>query len=205
MKWYQKTWVIILFLIFFFPVGLFLMWRYSNWNKVVKGIVTGLFCILIITNISGGNKEIETNSTKNIEDSKEVQIEKETNTENKKENDSRFIVKEENTSSAVDELVLRAKENSKNATEDEIKEAVKFINDNYNNYWTDNETMHKGMYYGAFLEYAKHDANTENLGMDTVQVIKYIYRGADKIEDDSTQANLRQIEKSLKNISNDLK
>lgn len=197
MKWYQKTWAIILFLIIFFPVGLFLMWKYSNWNKVVKGIVTGLFCILIITNVTGGNKVIEKN--------KEIQAENSSNKESKEEKDIRFIVKEENTSSAVDELVLRGKENSKNATEDDIKEAIKFINDNYDNYWTDNETMHKGMYYGSLLEYAKHDADTENLGMDTVQVIKYIYRGAEKIEDDSTQENLRQIEKSLNNISNNFK
>ena len=29
MKWYQKKWVIILFLIFFFPVGLFLLLKYG--------------------------------------------------------------------------------------------------------------------------------------------------------------------------------
>lgn len=205
MKWYQKTWVVILFLVFFFPVGLFLMWKYSNWNKVVKGAVTGLFCILIITNVAGGNKIIENNPTNSIEVNKEIQAENSGNKENKEEKDSRFIVKEENTSSAVDELVSRGKENSKNATEDDIKEAIKFINDNYNKYWTNNETMHKGMYYGSLLEYAKHDTDTENLGMDTVQAIKYVYRGADKIEDESTQANLKQIEKSLKNIPEDYK
>ena len=35
-KWYQKTGFIILLLIFFFPVGLFLMWKYTNWGKKVK-------------------------------------------------------------------------------------------------------------------------------------------------------------------------
>ena len=75
--------------------------------------------------------------------------------------------------------------------------------------------MHKGMYYGSLLEYAKKDKAKENpkgidgkiydLGVDTVQVIKYVYRGVDKIEDDSTQANLRQIEKSLNNIPNNFK
>ena len=30
-KWYQKTGWIIALLILFFPAGLFLMWKYSNW------------------------------------------------------------------------------------------------------------------------------------------------------------------------------
>ena len=47
-KWYQQTWAIILLLILFFPVGLFLMWKYAGWNKIVKGIITGIFVILII-------------------------------------------------------------------------------------------------------------------------------------------------------------
>ena len=39
-KWYQKIGWIIALLIFFFPVGLFLMWKYTNWKKPVKGIIT---------------------------------------------------------------------------------------------------------------------------------------------------------------------
>lgn len=40
MKFYQKTWFIILMLIFVWPVGLFLMWKYTTWNKILKGIIT---------------------------------------------------------------------------------------------------------------------------------------------------------------------
>ena len=29
-KWFMKTWAVILFLIFFWPVGLFLMWKYKK-------------------------------------------------------------------------------------------------------------------------------------------------------------------------------
>lgn len=64
MKWYQKTGVIILFLIIFFPIGLFLMWRYSNWNKTIKGIVTGFFVLALIGNIvTGGNNNSSTTNT----------------------------------------------------------------------------------------------------------------------------------------------
>ncbi|MBQ3045171.1 MAG: zinc ribbon domain-containing protein [Clostridia bacterium] len=47
-KWYEKNWVIILFLIFCFPLGLFLMWKFSNWNKIAKIIVTIAFAIFKI-------------------------------------------------------------------------------------------------------------------------------------------------------------
>lgn len=44
-KFYQKTWFIVVMLIFFFPVGLFLMWKFSDWNKIVKIVITGLFVL----------------------------------------------------------------------------------------------------------------------------------------------------------------
>ena len=110
MKWYQKTWAIILFLIIFFPIGLFLMWKYSNWSKSVKGIITGFFILAVLSNIiaARNNKTINTDSNK-TEVNKEIQVKQQ---DNKEEKDNRFIVKDENTSSAVDELILRAKENS---------------------------------------------------------------------------------------------
>lgn len=45
-KFYEQTWFIIMILIFFFPVGLFLMWKFSNWNKVVKIAVSVFIAIL---------------------------------------------------------------------------------------------------------------------------------------------------------------
>ena len=47
-KWYQKTGWIIFWLICFFPIGLFLMWKYSNWNKFVKVGVSALFAIALV-------------------------------------------------------------------------------------------------------------------------------------------------------------
>ena len=48
MKWYQKTFGIIVLLIVFFPVGLYFMWKYANWNKIVKIAVSCFFCIVIV-------------------------------------------------------------------------------------------------------------------------------------------------------------
>lgn len=157
-------------------------------------------------------KEEEKNDTEIKED---LPAKTEVKEETPKTNDEIVITSEPNTTAAVNEIINKGKEDASKASEEDIKKAIQFINNNYNNYWIDNETMHKGMYYGSLLEYAKKDKAKENpkgidgkiydLGVDTVQVIKYVYRGVDKIEDDSTQANLRQIEKSLNNISNNFK
>ncbi len=44
-KWYQKTWVIGLFLIFFAPVGIYLMYKHTSWQKNIK-LVIAIFAAL---------------------------------------------------------------------------------------------------------------------------------------------------------------
>ncbi len=78
-KWYEKNVAIILSLIFFFPVGLFLMWKYSNWNKIAKIIVSVFIGIAVIGNI-GSSKTNKTATTKtetveNIDENKITEIE----------------------------------------------------------------------------------------------------------------------------------
>lgn len=82
-----------------------------------------------------------------------------------------------------------------------------------------NETMEDIIYKGAFLEYygkikmdkfekaAQEDsdgykiAKTVNtLGTDAVQMVKYVYRGAEKADDDSTISNIKQVKESLKQL-----
>jgi len=45
LKWYQKKNGIIIVLILFFPVGLYLMWKHSDWNNKTKVIITSIFLI----------------------------------------------------------------------------------------------------------------------------------------------------------------
>ena len=94
-KFYEKTWFIILMLIFIFPLGLFLMWKYASWNKVAKIILTVILSILFIIGISGsaGNE-----NTKNIDKSKtkqEQQIDQNTQQETKTEEKESEVKKEE--------------------------------------------------------------------------------------------------------------
>ena len=208
-KWYEKNVAIILFLIFFFPVGLLLMWKYSSWNKAVKIVISLFIGLAVIVNFSSKDKTVKANKDTTVqEQSKEEDKEenKEEITEELTKIEDRFTLSASpNTSAAVDELVLRAKKDAQDSTDSEIKEAVKFINDNYNNYWIDNITMEKTIYYGTLMDYSIRNDDIKNLGRDSVQVVKYIYRKAEKIEDESTQSNLRQIKKLLDNISKDLK
>lgn len=62
-KWYQGNAAIIAFLVLFFPVGLYLMWKHANWNKTVKWIVTGVFAFIILVNAIGGSNPSSTTST----------------------------------------------------------------------------------------------------------------------------------------------
>ena len=56
-RFYQKTWFIVLALIFFWPLGLFLMWRYSRWNLIAKVIVSAIFIFAIYQAITGNDFE----------------------------------------------------------------------------------------------------------------------------------------------------
>lgn len=49
MHWYDKKWVIWLFIILLWPVGLIMMWRTSNFGLKTKIIVTAVFVLLIFT------------------------------------------------------------------------------------------------------------------------------------------------------------
>ena len=61
MKFYQKTWFTVLFLILFFPIGLFTMWKYKKFNKVARIIISVIFAILVIA-AAFGNEDSGTSS-----------------------------------------------------------------------------------------------------------------------------------------------
>lgn len=64
-KWYQKSWAIVLFLIIFFPVGLYLMWKHSGWSKLVKIIITAFFAFILI--FGSGSDDIGSSAILNSE------------------------------------------------------------------------------------------------------------------------------------------
>lgn len=59
-KWYEKDGGVVALLFLFFPVGLFLMWKYSGWKPLYKWGVTIFIASMLFLNLSGntnnGNK-----------------------------------------------------------------------------------------------------------------------------------------------------
>jgi flagellar biosynthesis GTPase FlhF len=106
-KWYEKNLAIILFLIFFFPVGLFLMWKYSKWNKVAKIIISIFFGIVLLANL-GGNKANQTQSTKT--DTAVVQEKPKEKTEEEKAADEAKKKADEEAKAKADADAKKAKE-----------------------------------------------------------------------------------------------
>jgi hypothetical protein len=58
--WYEKTWVVVLLCIFFFPVGLYALWKNSTIGKGWKIGVTAVIALIVIANI-GDKKESTSN------------------------------------------------------------------------------------------------------------------------------------------------
>lgn len=74
LKDYQKPWLIILMLIVFFPIGLYLMWKYSNWNKITKWIITGIIGLLVLITLISSEIPVEVPNVidKNYSDAKKI-------------------------------------------------------------------------------------------------------------------------------------
>ena len=219
-KWYEKNLIIILFLILFFPIGVFLMWRYSKWSIVIKIVILiffGLFMIINLASNLGNNikaMQSKKNNTSEQQDFYE-NIQKELNGKTEKNgkdvnkaemktyesivNDKLKLRAAQNTSEAVDEIITISKKDAQRLSDSDskVKEAIIFINNNYNNYWSDNNKMEKTIYYGALLGNLNGNEHMKKLGDNSVKVVKYVYTNVKKIEDESTQANLVQIKKSL--------
>ena len=67
MKFYEKTWFIVIMLIIFFPVGLILVWTNKKWSQKGKITATAVVAILLIIglidNASGGGESATASNT----------------------------------------------------------------------------------------------------------------------------------------------
>lgn len=60
-NWYEKPTNVILLLIFFFPVGLYLMWKSGLWTKQTRWIISGVIVLVLIANAN--NKKSKSSNT----------------------------------------------------------------------------------------------------------------------------------------------
>lgn len=47
-RWYDKTWVVVVLLILFFPVGLYATWKNTRYKTRTKAIITGVVCLALL-------------------------------------------------------------------------------------------------------------------------------------------------------------
>lgn len=73
-KWYSRPWIIIAFLIVFFPVGAYLMWKHTDWKKTIKTtvtVVTGIWftfwCLVWVAALTDSRPPISELQLKNQE------------------------------------------------------------------------------------------------------------------------------------------
>jgi hypothetical protein len=170
-----------------------------------KWIIIAVVAVVLIAAAVGENTETQqpqtsgTQATSEAPETQEPVTEVTSETENEAE-------PEANTSAKVDALALAAKQDvEENGVSDAKRdEAVAFIVEHYPDFYTDNETMEQAISYGYWLEYAyESDESARDyaeLGMDLEQAVKYVYRGAESVEDDATQENLSQIREALEAI-----
>ena len=79
-RWFSKTWITILTLVFLWPIGLFLMWKYrKNWNKIAKIIVTVLVLSIALFSCSdsGDSKTPDPVSSTSVESEDVEDVKKE--------------------------------------------------------------------------------------------------------------------------------
>ncbi len=108
---------------------------------------------------------------------------------------------EQNTTAMVDEIAMVAKDNAQNMTDDQASEIIQAIRAADHKFYNGPEEMEKYMWYGYLLDYKYDDSNPRSsLGTDLCQAIKYVYRNAETVFDDSTKENLSQIDEDLSQI-----
>lgn len=109
-----------------------------------------------------------------------------------------------NTTAKVDDLITKAKADAESANAADLaSNAWKWIVDTVPEWYDSNEIMEKAIYNGALVEYYftdKDDIRAE-VGMDTVQAVKYVYRGAEAVLDDATQENIQQVKEGIEKVS----
>lgn len=111
---------------------------------------------------------------------------------------------EHNTSEYVDYLASKAKSDAETATDGEIQEAISWLKDNTENYFSGNENMENTMYYGELLEYKYKDTGNdlEKIGWQAFKTVKYVYRGVESVTDTSTHDNLMKLKEMLEDYEN---
>lgn len=117
MKWYQKTWGIVLMLCLFFPAGLYLMWKHSKCNRKVKKIITGIFAVICVV-VAINSNSTDNNVQKNDNSSKVTITAQEVANKELKDSDSVTSISKEETKDNTDSDISKENTETTNSVEE---------------------------------------------------------------------------------------
>lgn len=125
MKFYQQNWFVFLMLVIFFPLGLFLMWKYAAFNKVTKWIITGAIALLVIISFT---------SRPNYNQTKEDEIVEVINKEQQKENkeeDNKTTKEDDSDNININEETEKIEDVAEKTEEIEVEQPSEMTKDEY--------------------------------------------------------------------------
>lgn len=109
-------------------------------------------------------------------------------------------IPEQGTTAMVDHIIRQAK-NDASGPDAEAKAEIAYawIVETVPQWYDGPEIMEEAIYNGALVQYYYEDKNEvrSEIGSDVVQSVKYVYRGAESVLDDSTQKNINQIREGI--------
>lgn len=110
---------------------------------------------------------------------------------------------EPQSSEMVDHIIRTAKADASGSdAETKATAAFEWIVQTVPQWYDGPEIMEQAIYNGALVEYyyAGRDDVRSEIGVDVVQSVKYVYRGAETVLDDSTQENIQQIKDGIAKV-----
>lgn len=116
------------------------------------------------------------------------------------------VAPERGTTAMVDHIVSIAKEDAGGPdAEAKAVAAYEWIVENVPQWYDGPEIMEQAIYNGTIVEYFYYvtDRVRSDIGADTVQSVKYVYRGVETVLDDATQENIRQIKEGIEKARGD--
>ncbi len=105
----------------------------------------------------------------------------------------------QNATSKLNSIILEAETNAETADEAKLAEAEKWIYDNADMFFINEENMEKALYYGRLLEFKNLGTGNkqEKIGMLAQKAVKFVYRGVDGVHSDATIASIAELKIAL--------
>lgn len=116
------------------------------------------------------------------------------------------VAPEQGTTAMVDHIISIAKEDAGGPdAEAKAVAAYEWIVENVPQWYDGLEIMERAIYNGTLVEYFYYvtDRVRSDIGADTVQSVKYVYRGVETVLDNATQENIRQIKEGIEKARGD--